>query len=142
MIELRRGCDDGLTDSQTVTIPAKTIVQFGGIGPGNERCVGNGVILPTAFGGIVTGTVLAVARAAGETAPLLFTTSIFSSTVSTDVTHSMANIPVLIFIYSEQPDAALHQDAWAAAVVLIGFVLLASLAARGLLARSRRKLGR
>jgi len=101
-----------------------------------------GVILPTAFGGIVTGTVLAVARAAGETAPLLFTTSIFANHVSTDVTHSMANIPVLIFIYSEQPDPALHQDAWAAAVVLIGFVLLASLAARLLLARSRRKLGR
>jgi phosphate transport system permease protein len=101
-----------------------------------------GVILPTAFGGIVTGTVLAVARAAGETAPLLFTTSIFSNAVSTDITHSMPNIPVLIFIYSEQPDAALHQDAWAAALVLIGFVLVASLAAKALLARSRRKLGR
>jgi phosphate transport system permease protein len=101
-----------------------------------------GVILPTAFGGIVTGTVLAIARAAGETAPLLFTSSIFSNAISTDVTHSMANIPVLIFIYSEQPDAALHQDAWAAALVLIAFVLVASLAAKALLARSRRKLGR
>jgi len=101
-----------------------------------------GVILPTAFGGIVTGTVLAVARAAGETAPLLFTTSIFSNAVTTDVSHSMPNIPVLIFIYSEQPDAALHQDAWAAALVLISFVLVASLGARALLARSRRKLGR
>jgi phosphate transport system permease protein len=100
-----------------------------------------GVILPTAFGGIVTGTVLAVARAAGETAPLLFTTSIFSNAVSTDVTHAMPNIPVLIFIYSEQPDTALHQDAWAAALVLITFVLIASLGARALLARSRRKLG-
>ena len=101
-----------------------------------------GVILPTAFGGIVTGTVLAVARAAGETAPLLFTTSIFSNAVTTDVTHAMPNIPVLIFIYSEQPDTALHQDAWAAALVLIAFVLIASLGARALLARSRRKLGR
>ena len=101
-----------------------------------------GVILPTAFGGIVTGTVLAVARAAGETAPLLFTSSIFSNAVSTDLSHSMPNIPVLIFIYSEQPDAALHQDAWAAALVLIGFVLVASLAARALLARATRKLGR
>jgi phosphate transport system permease protein len=99
-----------------------------------------GVILPTAFGGIVTGTVLAVARAAGETAPLLFTTSIFSNTVTTDLSHAMPNIPVLIFIYSEQPDAALHQDAWAAAVVLIGFVLIASLLARLLLARATRKL--
>ncbi|MDP9304698.1 MAG: phosphate ABC transporter permease PstA [Actinomycetota bacterium] len=101
-----------------------------------------GVILPTAFGGIVTGTVLAIARAAGETAPLLFTSSIFSNAISTDITHSMPNIPVLIFIYSEQPDAALHQDAWAAALVLIAFVLVASLAAKALLARSRRTLGR
>jgi phosphate transport system permease protein len=101
-----------------------------------------GIILPTAFGGIVTGGVLAVARAAGETAPLLFTSSIFSNAITTDVTHAMPNIPVLIFIYSEQPDTALHQDAWAAAVVLIGFVLLASLAAKALLARSTRKLGR
>ncbi len=101
-----------------------------------------GIILPSAFSGIVTGGVLAVARAAGETAPLLFTSSIFSNAISTDVTHAMPNIPVLIFIYSEQPDAALHQDAWAAAVVLIGFVLVASLAAKALLARSTRKLGR
>jgi phosphate transport system permease protein len=100
------------------------------------------VILPTALGGIVTGTVLAIARAAGETAPLLFTSSIFSNAISTDITHSMPNIPVLIFIYSEQPDAALHQDAWAAALVLIAFVLVASLAAKALLARSRRTLGR
>jgi phosphate transport system permease protein len=101
-----------------------------------------GVILPTAFGGVVTGTVLAVARAAGETAPLLFTTSIFANSVTTDISHAMPNIPVLIFIYSEQPDIALHQDAWAAALVLIGFVLIASLGARVLLNRSRRKLGR
>ncbi len=101
-----------------------------------------GVILPTAFSGIVTGGVLAVARAAGETAPLLFTTSIFSNAITTDVTHAMPNIPVLIFIYSEQPDTALHQDAWAAAVVLIGFVLVATLAAKALLARYTRKLGR
>ena len=100
-----------------------------------------GVVLPTAFGGIVTGTVLAVARAAGETAPLLFTTSIFSNAVTTDLSHAMPNIPVLIFIYSEQPDTALHQDAWAAALVLIGFVLVASLLARALLARATRKLG-
>lgn len=101
-----------------------------------------GVILPTAIGGIVTGTVLAVARAAGETAPLLFTTSIFANSVTTDISHAMPNIPVLIFIYSEQPDTALHQDAWAAAFVLIGFVLVASLGARVVLNRSRRKLGR
>jgi len=101
-----------------------------------------GVILPTTFGGIITGAVLAVARAAGETAPLLFTTSIFNPAVSTDVTKAMPNIPVLIFTYSEQPDKALHEQAWGAALVLMVFVLVASLAAKALLARSRRKLGR
>jgi phosphate transport system permease protein len=100
-----------------------------------------GVILPTTFGGILTGAVLAVARAAGETAPLLFTTSIFNPAVSTDVTHSLPNIPVLIFTYSEQPDKALHEQAWGAALVLMAFVLVASLGAKALLARSRRKLG-
>jgi phosphate transport system permease protein len=100
-----------------------------------------GVILPTTFGGIMTGAVLAVARAAGETAPLLFTCSIFSPSVSTDVTKALPNIPVLIFTYSEQPDKALHEQAWGAALVLMGFVLVASLVAKALLARSRRKLG-
>ena len=99
-----------------------------------------GVILPSSVGGILTGTVLAVARAAGETAPLLFTTSIFANSVETDVTKALPNIPVLIFTYSEQADPALHEQAWAAALVLMAFVLIASLAAKGLLARSRRRL--
>ena len=101
-----------------------------------------GVILPTTLGGILTGAVLAVARAAGETAPLLFTCSIFNPAVSTDIRQSMPNIPVLIFTYSEQPDKALHEQAWGAALVLMVFVLVASLTAKALLARSRRKLGR
>lgn len=101
-----------------------------------------GVILPTTFGGILTGAVLAVARAAGETAPLLFTCSIFNPAVSTDITRALPNIPVLIFQYSEQPDQVLHEQAWGAALVLMVFVLVASLVAKALLARSRRKLGR
>ena len=82
-----------------------------------------GVILPSSVGGILTGTVLAVARAAGETAPLLFTTSIFVNSVQTDVTKALPNIPVLIFTYSEQADPALHEQAWAAALVLMFVVL-------------------
>jgi phosphate transport system permease protein len=101
-----------------------------------------GVILPSASGGVLTGTAIAIARVAGETAPLLFTSSIFNYSVSTDVTHALPNLPVLIFEYSEQPDPALHQQAWAASLVLLAFVLVASLAARLLLARSRRKLER
>jgi phosphate transport system permease protein len=101
-----------------------------------------GVILPSSVGGILTGTMLAIARAAGETAPLLFTSSIFANAVQTDVTKALPNIPVLIFTYSEQPDPALHEQAWAAALVLMAFVLIASLAAKGLLARSRGRLAR
>ena len=98
-------------------------------------------MLPTALGGIVTGTTLAVARAAGETAPLLFTCSIFGQTVSTDPSHAVASIPVIIFQYSESPDKHLNAQAWAAAFLLIVFVLVTSLLARFFLDRSRRKLG-
>jgi phosphate transport system permease protein len=101
-----------------------------------------GVILPTTFSGILTGTTLAVARAAGETAPLLFTTSLFGNSVSADVNHALASIPVTIFTYSEAPDQHLNDQAWAAAFVLITFVLVTSLLSRALLARSRRKLER
>ncbi len=99
------------------------------------------VVLPSALGGIVTGTTLAVARAAGETAPLLFTCSIFGQVVNTDPSNSVASVPVVIFEYSESPDKNLNAQAWAAAFVLITFVLLTTLLARLVLDRSRRKLG-
>jgi phosphate transport system permease protein len=99
------------------------------------------VVLPTASGGILTGTTLAVARAAGETAPLLFTTSLAGQFVDWDPTHAVNSIPFTIFQYSEAPDPALHQQGWALAFVLIAFILLTSLTARVLLERSRRKLG-
>ena len=99
------------------------------------------IVLPTAFGGILTGTTLAVARAAGETAPLLFTSSIASTFVTWDPRQTLASIPVTIFEYSESPDPALHQQAWAGAFVLIAFVLVTSLLARALHDRSRRRLG-
>ncbi len=100
-----------------------------------------GVVLPSALGGIITGTVLAVARAAGETAPLLFVTSIYPNTIQWDPRHALPNMPVQIFIWSESPDPNDHKRAWATALVLILFILAASLAARAALARSRKKLG-
>jgi phosphate transport system permease protein len=99
------------------------------------------VVLPTSFGGILTGTTLAVARAAGETAPLLFTCAIAGQIIDWNPTHSVQSIPLTIFLYSESADPALHQQAWAAAFVLILFVLVTSLTARLLLERSRKKLG-
>ena len=99
------------------------------------------VVLPTSLGGILTGTTLAIARAAGETAPLLFTCAIAGTLVDWNPAHSMLSIPLTIFEYSESPDEHLHQQAWAGAFVLIAFVLVTSLTARFLLDRSRRKLG-
>ena len=95
------------------------------------------VILPTAFGGIVTATIVAVARAAGETAPLLFTCSIFVSTVvTTDPRQAMATLPIVIFTSSESPNAHDQQVAWAAALVLIAVVLIGSIVGRLLSART------
>jgi phosphate transport system permease protein len=98
------------------------------------------VILPTVRGGILTGSTLAVARAAGETAPILFTSSIYLNAVVTDPRQAMATLPFTIFTYSEAPSVELNQQAWAAAFILMAFVLVASLTARYLLARSERKL--
>ena len=100
-----------------------------------------GVVLPQTIGGIVTGTTLAVARVAGETAPLLFTSSIVGDRLQWSPHQALASIPLKIFEYSESPDPADHARAWAAALVLISFVLVASMTARALAARSRRRMG-
>ena len=93
-----------------------------------------GVVLPTARGGILTATVLAVARAAGETAPLILTSSIFANTVSANPFGGKAlpNIPVYIFTASESADPYGFARAWGAAFVLLAFILLASVGARAL----------
>ena len=98
------------------------------------------IVLPQTVGGIVTGTTLAVARVAGETAPLLFTSSIVGTGVSWNPSQALQTVPVAIFELSEQPDPAQHARAWAAALVLLLFILCASLGARWLATRSRRKL--
>jgi phosphate transport system permease protein len=99
------------------------------------------VVLPQTVGGIITGTTLAVARVAGETAPLLFTSSIVGQNIETNPGHALQTIPVAIFEYSESPDPKDHAQAWAAALVLLIFILLVSLGARALAARSRRRMG-
>jgi phosphate transport system permease protein len=98
------------------------------------------IVLPQTIGGIITGTVLAIARVAGETAPLLFTSSLVGTQTSWNPMHALQSIPVAIFELSESPDPADHARAWAAAFVLLMFILLTSLAARWLAARSRRKI--
>jgi len=99
------------------------------------------VVLPTAIGGLTTGAVLGVARVAGETAPLLFTTSVFSNlSVGTNPSQALANIPTTIFTLSESATPSDHAKAWAAALVMIVFVLIVSVVARTFNERSRRKI--
>ncbi len=98
------------------------------------------VVLPTAAGGLLTGALLAVARVAGETAPLLFVCSIEPAVVSTNVSQALPSIPVTIFVLSEQPSPEAHDQAWAAALVLILFVLILNIVARYFHSRSRRRL--
>jgi phosphate transport system permease protein len=98
------------------------------------------IVLPAAIGGILTGVVIAVARVAGETAPLLFTTSIAANQISLDVHGALPTLPVLIFVNSESPDAGEQAAAWAAALVLIAFVLVMNVLAKMFAARKRRQL--
>jgi phosphate transport system permease protein len=81
------------------------------------------VVIPTALPGILTGLMLAVARAAGETAPLLFT-ALGSRLVNVgDFTRPMDALPLFIYTNARQPFEALNQQAWGAAFLLLRFVL-------------------
>jgi phosphate transport system permease protein len=99
------------------------------------------ITIPTAAGGLITGSLLAVARVAGETAPLLLCCSIFAPGLLTDPGEGMASIPIFIFTSSETPSAEAHTQAWAAALVLIAFVLVLNVVARAFYARSRKRMG-
>ena len=98
------------------------------------------IVLPRAIGGIVTGTVLAVARVAGETAPLLFTSSVVGTQTHWDPSQALQTIPVAIFELSESADPKDHARAWAAGFILLVFILFASLTARWLATRNARKI--
>lgn len=87
------------------------------------------IVLRTAMPGIVTGALVAVARVAGETAPLLFT-AFGNQFWSTSLREPIAALPLQIFTYAISPYDEWHSLAWAGALVLIGMVLVISLAAR------------
>jgi len=95
------------------------------------------IVLRTALGGIVTGALVAMARIAGETAPLLFT-ALGNQFWSTSLRAPIAALPLQIYNYAISPYDEWHTQAWAAAVVLVGIVLVISLAAR---VATRRRYG-
>jgi phosphate transport system permease protein len=98
------------------------------------------VIVPAALPGIVTGIVLALARIAGETAPLLFT-SFNNRFFSTSLTQPTSSLTVQVFTYAISPYQDWHRQAWAGALVLVAFVLVCSLLSRFATERVRRIRG-
>ncbi len=92
------------------------------------------VVIPAAYRGVLTAILLALARVAGETAPLLFTA--FSNRFwSPGWSQPTASLPVMIFTYAIAPYEDWHRQAWAAGLVLLGLVLLTNVLARAVLSR-------
>lgn len=92
------------------------------------------VVVPAALPGILTAILLALARVAGETAPLLFT-AFGNRFWSPGWSQPTASLPVMIYTYAVGPYEDWHQQAWAAGLVLLGLVLATNVAVRALLAR-------
>jgi phosphate transport system permease protein len=87
------------------------------------------VVLPAALPGILTGVILALARTAGETAPLMFT-ALNNQFWSTSLSQPMASLTVQVYTYATGPYDDQHRQAWAGALVLVVIVLICSLLAR------------
>ncbi len=87
------------------------------------------VVLPAALPGIITGIVLALARIAGETAPLLFT-AFNNRFFTTSLTQPISSLTVQVYTYAMSPYEDWHRQAWAGALVLVTIVLLCSILAR------------
>ena len=95
------------------------------------------VVLPAALPGILTGILLALARIAGETAPLLFT-AFNNRYYSTDIRQPISTLTVQVFTYAIAPNEDWHRQAWAGALTLVAIVLICSLLARVATARMER----
>jgi phosphate transport system permease protein len=110
------------------------------LGVANWRTV-LGVILPTAANGIVTATILAVARAAGETAPVLLTSGQFQQNYQLNPLHAVPTVPVEILNLLNSGQPASVDQAWGAAFLLMIVILAVNIGARVWLRRSERKRG-
>jgi phosphate transport system permease protein len=92
------------------------------------------VVVPAAYRGILTAILLALARVAGETAPLLFT-AFGNRFWSPGWEQPTASLPVMIYTYAISPYDDWHRQAWAAGLVLLGLILVVNIVARAILAR-------
>lgn len=123
------------TDEGLKLVPQE--LRWGAYGVGASKFVTvMRITLPAAFTPIATGVVLAIARAAGETAPLIFT-ALFSPFWPEGVFNPIATMSVLIFNFAIMPYEAQNELAWAASFVLVMMILAANLLARWISSASR-----
>ncbi len=87
------------------------------------------VVVPAAMKGVITGAILGIARVAGETAPLLFT-SFNNSYWNRGIDQPASSLPVMVYTYAISPYEDLHKQAWAAGLVLLVLMLAANIAVR------------
>jgi phosphate transport system permease protein len=99
------------------------------------------ILLPTALPGILTGVLLALARAAGETAPLLFTMTFSDYWLTRHLMEPTASLAVLIFNFSKSPFENQKEFAWAASLVLVFIVLVLTLGGQALSRRAIKLAG-
>jgi phosphate transport system permease protein len=118
------------TEEMLKLVPAHLREASAALGARNWRTVVT-VVLPAALPGIVSGCMLAVARAAGETAPLLFTIGLVSKT-NLSLSGTNTALSAQIFRNAQLPFAASQQRAWGAALTLIALVFILTLAARAI----------
>ena len=128
------------TEEMVLLVPE--MLREGGMALGATRTqVAFSLVLPAALPGIVTGVLVAVARIAGETAPLLFT-SFNNQFWSSRIDQPTASLTVQIYSYAISPYDDLHRQAWAGALVLVALIVAVSLLARLFTRRLERMNGR
>jgi phosphate transport system permease protein len=103
------------------------------LGASKTRTIAS-VIVPAAYRGILTSILLALARVAGETAPLLFTAFVNQYWTNGWLTPT-SSLPVMIYTYAISPYEDWHRQAWAAGLVLLGLILIINILARTILSR-------
>ncbi len=92
------------------------------------------IVVPTVLPGIITGVILSLARAAGESAPLLLT-ALGNDFFNSNLSQPMAAVPLQIFVYAQAPSEDLNQKAWAATLVLILVIAIFSATVRTVVGR-------